>query len=335
MKRIFLLLTFLLSLVGGMKAEELTTYEGTTTNCYAPMNVYYFDDFSRSQFVIPADSLTEMGGGTITSIKFYTSSDNIPYTTVSEFDIYMTEVTETTISAYVDKALTNIVYHGIGEFVSTGGGGEITITFDTPYTYDGGNLLIGCDNTTNVAYKKIYFYGQTVSGASISGSNSSSLDAASVNQRNFLPKTTFVYMPVGGVIVPRPTGLTCTLDMNAPTTAELDWTENGTATQWQICLNNDESNLISTNSKPYTLTGLTPETIYSAKVRSVTVEGYSSWSRMVTFQPTEKLVIGSGTSTSSYLPSNSYYKYALSQQIYTSGEIGMTGTIRCLPALFS
>ena len=86
------------------KADELTVYDGTTNTQYVPMFVYYFDDFTRSQFIIPADSLAEMSGGTITSIKYYTTSSNIPYTTVSEFDIYMTEVSETTLSAYVDKA---------------------------------------------------------------------------------------------------------------------------------------------------------------------------------------------------------------------------------------
>ena len=86
------------------KADELTVYDGTTATQYVPMFVYCFDDFTRSQFIIPADSLAEMSGGTITSIKYYTTSSNIPYTTASEFDIYMTEVSETTLSAYVDKA---------------------------------------------------------------------------------------------------------------------------------------------------------------------------------------------------------------------------------------
>ena len=86
--------------------------------------------------------------------------------------------------------------------MSAGDGGEITITFDTPYTYNGGNLLIGCDNTTDAGFTQINFNGQTVSGASISGYNSSSLDDASATQRNFIPKTTFDYIPAGGTPPP-------------------------------------------------------------------------------------------------------------------------------------
>ena len=41
------------------KADELTVYDGTTNTQYVPMFVYYFDDFTRSQFIIPADSLAE------------------------------------------------------------------------------------------------------------------------------------------------------------------------------------------------------------------------------------------------------------------------------------
>ena len=45
--------------------EELTVYEETTTtNNYAPMFVFYFDDFTRAQTVFPAEDLTDMTGGT-------------------------------------------------------------------------------------------------------------------------------------------------------------------------------------------------------------------------------------------------------------------------------
>jgi hypothetical protein len=39
------------------------------------------------------------------------------------------------------------------------------------------------------------------------------------------------------------------------------------------------------------------------------------------------VTIGSGTSTNSYIPTYSYYKYSLVQQIYTSAEMGEAGTI--------
>mgnify|MGYP002623751841 CR=1 FL=1 len=39
------------------------------------------------------------------------------------------------------------------------------------------------------------------------------------------------------------------------------------------------------------------------------------------------ITIGSGTSTNAYIPTYAYYKYSLTEQIYTAAEIGQSGTI--------
>ena len=44
----------------------------------------------------------------------------------------------------------------------------------------------------------------------------------------------------------------------------------------------------------------------------------------------EEVTIGSGTETNAWLPSHSYYKYSLTQQIYTADEIGGIGTINSI-----
>ncbi|MBQ6304997.1 MAG: fibronectin type III domain-containing protein [Bacteroidales bacterium] len=44
----------------------------------------------------------------------------------------------------------------------------------------------------------------------------------------------------------------------------------------------------------------------------------------------EEVTIGSGTTTNAWLPSHSYYKYSLTQQIYTAEEIGGAGTINSI-----
>lgn len=70
--------------------------------------------------------------------------------------------------------------------------------------------------------------------------------------------------------------------------AQLSWTQAGEATQWEICLNDDEANLIAADSNPFTLTGLTPETSYTAKVRAVVGEEKSKWSDAVSFTTLEQ-----------------------------------------------
>ena len=134
------------------------------------------------------------------------------------------------------------------------------------------------------------------------------------------------------VACPAPTGLAVALTQGNGSVATLSWTENGGATAWQICLNNDETNLINVTTNPYMLTNLTAESNYTAKVRANCGgnDGTSSWTSMVSFTPTNNNVIGSGDATSVYLPSYSYYNYSLTQQIYTAEEIGMAGTINSI-----
>ena len=57
-----------------------------------------------------------------------------------------------------------------------------------------------------------------------------------------------------------------------PRSVKLSWTENGPATEWVIAYmseNDEEITEITVNTNPYTLTGLTPETMYAAQVTPV------------------------------------------------------------------
>ena len=194
--------------------DTLTVYDGTETNNRVPAYVYFFDDFTRSQFVIPAADLTDMDGGTINGLKFYTNGVNMPYTTVSTVDVYLKEVDYTTLSAYEPKESATIVYQGLLDFELTNDGGELTINFNDDYAYNGGNLLVGIENLTDAGYKNIIFYGQTVTGASGADSHFSSLEQVSFTQQDFIPKTTFAYTP--GTPPPPPDPCLIAVTPNAP-----------------------------------------------------------------------------------------------------------------------
>ena len=77
------------------------------------------------------------------------------------------------------------------------------------------------------------------------------------------------------------------------------------------------------------LEGLETDSLYYAQVRAFCGEedGYGLWSNKVSFSPSDKVVIGSGTSTSSYLPFHNNYNYSLTQQIYTAEELGTADAI--------
>ena len=108
------------------------------------------------------------------------------------------------------------------------------------------------------------------------------------------------------IACPAPNGLDATLTPGDGTVATFSWTENGSATAWQLCINGDEDNLIDMDENPFTYNGFTPEETYTAKVRAVCggIDGESAWSNTVTFTPTDAymLTVNDGTTTNSYVP---------------------------------
>ncbi|MBO6026332.1 MAG: fibronectin type III domain-containing protein, partial [Bacteroidales bacterium] len=95
-----------------------------------------------------------------------------------------------------------------------------------------------------------------------------------------------VLYTLGTQTCPTPSGLTAGVPDRD--NVELSWTENGTATAWQICINGDESNLVDADTNPFTLTGLTPDTDYAVKVRAFCDKtDQSCWSNEVNFTTAE------------------------------------------------
>ncbi|MBP5649908.1 MAG: choice-of-anchor J domain-containing protein, partial [Bacteroidales bacterium] len=139
------------------------------------------------------------------------------------------------------------------------------------------------------------------------------------------------------IACPIPTGLVCT--NYTATTASLSWTENGSANNWTLQYGTNSNfasgtyTQVTVSGNPSTiLTGLIVGTNYYARVKSNcgSIYGESQWSDACSFLPLAIITIGSGTSTSNYLPTNNYYKYSLTQQIYTVSELGEAAVIHSL-----
>ena len=213
MKKIILsLLVALMATTGANAQETLTVFDGTASNSYIPMCGYYFDNYTKSECIIPASELTAMKGGTITAITFY--AKNVEESS-STFDpakqkVFLKEVSETTLDLSSDMTDATEVFDGLLSMPTTNPDGY-TITFSQGYTYNGGNLLIGVYNVAKGSWNKVTWYGigNQSSRVSAYGYNPNSLETVSLSSaQSFLPKTTFTYtMPV-------PAG---------PTTSGIDW----------------------------------------------------------------------------------------------------------------
>ena len=168
--------------------ETLTVYDGPAENNTVPVYGLWTDAYLKAEFVMPATEIAEMAGSTINSMKFYASQTNVNWGNAN-FQVFLTEVTDATISVFAGPG--TVVYQGALSIVD----GEMTVDFTTPYQYDGGNLLVGIYNTVKGSYATSTWYGESVTGASISGYNSTSLDNVQPSQCDFIPKITFSFTP--------------------------------------------------------------------------------------------------------------------------------------------
>ena len=255
-------------------AYSITLNEGTSTNEYVPVYGYYVDNYSKSQFIIPASDLVNIQGGEITALTFYASQSSINWGNAT-FDVRLkvvnnTEFENTTLE---DWDGMESVYSGSLSVNNN----TMTINFSTPFTYTEGNLMIGINQTANGAYVSSYWYGVSQETYTALGGYLSNYGGNNIYRYQFLPKVTIDYTPGAPSACPKPTNLIAS-EVSAHS-AVLNWTENGTATAWQICVNEDTNNIIDVTEIPYTLTGLNPETAYLVKVRANCggEDGMSNW----------------------------------------------------------
>ena len=242
---------------------SLVINRGTNTNSQVPLYGNWADDYSRSQFIIPADSLAQMQWGKIKKLTFHSSNASKSWGN-AEFDVCLKEVGSTTLSALEDWSSLTTVYHGSLSI----DGNKMVISFNNNFTYMGGNLMIGINQTITGSYSDCSWYGISATGASMGGYGTS------ISQQNFLPKVTIDYIP-GEAPSCLPVSELVASDIQAHS-AVLDWTAGQSESTWKLYYKkasaDDFGDAIPVASKPYTLEGLDAATAYQFKVVAVCSE---------------------------------------------------------------
>ena len=259
-----------------LKAQlTLTVADGTTTNEYVPVYGYYEDAYNLCQVIYPANLLSNMMGGTITSMTFYLSSSA---TLTSTFAVKLGTTTASSFTSAFQPSPSQTVYTGTFTINSSN---QIVLTFTTPFVYAGGNLLLEVStvSTTGDDYSNTYFYGTTSTASSIQNYNYDDLSyITSGTSHDFIPKTTFGYVPSSGNFCYPPTGLT--VSNVTEYSADLSWTAGGTENEWELTINGVPQIVTSTT---YSLTGLNPSTTYNVSVRSICGAGDTSFAVQTSF----------------------------------------------------
>lgn len=323
-----------------MPTDKVTVGTGNFTNAYLPFDDYY--KYCLTQQIFTPDELESNvnAGKAILSIAFKSSR-----TPARNLDIYIVHTNKSSFSSSSDWIVPTSSDKVFSGEVSFGAESWTTITLDVPFVYDGtSNIAVIVDDNTgsfvsSSAYRAL-FYGYNCANyqAIYALSDNDDFDPSSVSSSGTtLSRKAQMLVEFGDVpSCLKPTGLTASLTPGNGTVAQLSWTENGNATQWQVCLNDDEDNLITANSNPFTLTGLTPDSTYTAKVRAVGNGEYSQWSNTVTFTPTNEYLftVNDGTTANGYVPIYGYWADQLtaSQFIIEAADLSVMeyGTINKL-----
>ena len=259
--------------------------DGSASNSYVPVEGGNADYAQKAQFVYPATMLSNLASGTVVNGMTFFPNSKAATAWTGTFSVYVAEVSATTISSYADVSTMQKVYEGTLDAT----GSEMTVNFTSPYTYQGGNLLVAFEKDKGGSWKSASFYGVSSTGSSIAANGGSSAQTASAvtseTQRNFLPKVQFCYERTSTCL--KPTHVVAS-DVTT-NSATLSWTPGNSETAWQYAysdsvMSNEVLATAATDiaSLNVSLSGLLGDKDYHFYVRAnCGEESYSEWSHVL------------------------------------------------------
>ena len=195
MKKYFTLIA-VAAMAFAAQATEWTAADGTTTSEYAPVYGYNFETNQHNQMQYPAAELTGIAAGSeITSVKFYTSTPdavNALGGTVTVSLANMEEATPWGVDGYgyISGNLLDAEVTAVAAVApAADADGVWTITFDAPFTYTGGALLVDVQSIAG-DWKNTAFYGKEMGAYYVMATYGY---AGTKKGQTMLPKATFVY----------------------------------------------------------------------------------------------------------------------------------------------
>ena len=251
----------------------------STGSSYLPSYSYY--NYSLTQQIYTAAEVGQAGD--ISSVSFFNNGS----TKTRIYDVYLVHTDKSAFSGSTDWVPVTAADRVFSGAVNMEAGGWTTLEFDNMFHYNGTQnlLLVVDDNTESYSSGMSCFAFDAESQALRIFSDGIDYDPydPSTYTGTLMNVKNCVQFTFGPILCHKPTNLT--VSNIGKTSATLNWTENGTATEWQVCVNGDEAGAITVTTTPYTLTGLTAETEYTVKVRANCggSDGVSAWSAIKTF----------------------------------------------------
>ena len=210
--------------------------------------------------------------------KVYGSSDYLYFgisTTTNDVDAFTwTEIGSTSWQEFTQELTSDVKYiafHYYGDYAYYAYVDDITITEPTP----AGEWMTATTAETTVMIEGLI--AETTYEAMVQAVCTEEDSSAFTDIITF---TTAIACPA-----PISLAIANVTDSITAHTATINWLETGSASEWQICVNGDEDNLIIVNDTIFTLTGLAQDADITVKVRANCgdEDGTSAWSNTLTF----------------------------------------------------
>jgi len=289
MKKItFLLALFVLCVTGGYAQVEIG--DGTNTNQRLPMEPYYGYSYAQSIYLASDVNAT----GNITSIQWHFTGGGTLLPNTQDLVVYLGHTTKTSFDSTTDwvplEDLTQVYAGGI---TVTTAGGWVTLTFTTPFAYNGtDNLVVAVDeNHANYDSNSDNFYNTPVTGnrSIVAYSDPLNIDPAAPNASTdpgfnlaaFVPNVIF-----GGIQQACAAPKDIVSSNVGTTSANFTWTPKGSETAWEVVILEDGSDLPTGATVGTAVTGtpaysttvpLTAGTKYQFYVRANCGAAFSAW----------------------------------------------------------
>jgi len=285
MKKITFLLALLLCFALQGKAQVLIG-SGTDQSQRVPFEPYY--GYSYAQSIYLASEIN--ANGDITGLQWYFSGvSDLP--TSQELVIYLGHTSKTSFDSSTDWVSSGDLTQVYAGGISVSGPGWVTITFDTPFSYNGTDNLVVAVDENMADYDELDddFYCTPVSGnRSITYYNDfNNPDPASPPTANFDGLAAFVPNVIfEGITQACPTPYNVTASAITSSGATVNWDLLGSETAWEVLAlpasdpapDDATSGTAVSGTPSYVFAGLTDGTVYKFYVRANCGSGvYSGW----------------------------------------------------------
>ncbi len=276
MKKITSIILLFLLLLGsfGSAFSQIsigTANNGTASNS-SPITLYYGNSYSQTIYLA-----SEIGtSGNITSLSYQLNPGSTIANSDEMVDVWIGHTAKTTFTSTTDwvavSSLTRVLTSGTITKVAD----VLTITFSTPFAYNGtDNLIVAVDANEGADDGSSSFIKQTTGPLNTTllyRSDSANADPTAP------PTATFRQalrgnITINGLTVACPKPTTLVLNNRTTTSANIGWTAGGTETAWEYVvqaagLPAPTGSGTPTSTNPLNLTGLTLNTAYDFYVRA-------------------------------------------------------------------